>query len=95
MPIKNLREFISLLEDQGELKRITVPVSRDLEITEIADRTVKSGGPALLFDNVADSTMPLVINLYGTEGFAWKGSQDWNNNGLPHLGQISLSAQAA
>jgi 4-hydroxy-3-polyprenylbenzoate decarboxylase len=67
MPIKNLREFISLLEDQGELKRITVPVSRDLEITEIADRTVKSGGPALLFDNVEDSTMPIVINLYGTE----------------------------
>ena len=46
MRFKDLREFVSLLEDRGELKRITAPVSPDLEITEIADRMVKSGGPA-------------------------------------------------
>ena len=66
MAFKDLREFISLLEERGELRRITVPVSRDLEIAEIADRTVKAGGPALLFENVEGFDMPVAINLFGT-----------------------------
>ena len=52
MKFKDLREFILFLEERGELRRITAPVSWDLEISEIADRMVKTGGPALLFDNV-------------------------------------------
>jgi 4-hydroxy-3-polyprenylbenzoate decarboxylase len=69
---KDLREFIAFLEDKGQLRRIKVPVSRDLEITELADRTVKAGGPALLFENVEGYDMPLVINLYGThQRMAW------------------------
>ena len=72
MRFKDLREFIAFLEQKGQLRRIDVPVSRDLEITEIADRTVKSGGPALLFENVEGYDMPLVINLYGThQRTAW------------------------
>ena len=72
MSFKDLREFISFLEDKGELRRVTTPVSRDLEITELADRTVKSGGPALLFENVEGYDIPVVINLYGTrQRMAW------------------------
>ena len=72
MAFSNLREFIDFLEEKGDLRRITEPVSRDLEITEITDRTIKSGGPALLFENVEGYEMPLAINLYGAhQRMAW------------------------
>ena len=72
MAFRDLREFIDFLEDRGDLRRITEPVSRDLEITEITDRTIKSGGPALLFENVEGYEMPLAINLYGAhQRMAW------------------------
>ncbi len=72
MKFKDLREFLSFLESKGELHRITAPVSRDLEITEIADRVIASGGPALLFENVDGHSFPVVINLYGThQRMAW------------------------
>ena len=72
MIFKDLREFIDFLEDRGELKRVKVEVSTELEITELADRMVKSGGPALLFENVEGSEVPVVINLYGTHRrMAW------------------------
>ncbi len=63
---KDLREFIALLEREGELKRVSAPVDARLEITEITDRMVKSGGPALLFENVRGSDAPLLINMFGT-----------------------------
>ena len=66
MSFKDLREFVSFLEQRGELKRVTAPVSSELEITEITDRMVKSGGPALLFENVDGGTTPLLINIFGT-----------------------------
>ena len=50
MPYDNLRDFIRALEKQGELKRIPFEVDPELEITEFADRSVKTGGPALLFE---------------------------------------------
>ena len=72
MTTKNLRDFIGYLESKGDLCRIQEPVSRDLEITEIADRTVKAGGPALLFENVYGYSTPILINLYGThQRTAW------------------------
>ena len=72
MTTKNLRDFIDYLEAKGDLCRIQEPVSRDLEITEIADRTVKAGGPALLFENVYGYSTPILINLYGThQRTAW------------------------
>src|SRR6476659_9295582 len=61
MPTKDLREWIALLEREGELVRVAAEVDPDLEITEIVDRTVKSGGPALLSEH------PLLINQFGTE----------------------------
>ena len=62
----DLRSFINALEKRGELLRVSEPVSAELEITEIADRMVKRGGPALLFENVVGKDFPLVIGLYGT-----------------------------
>ena len=67
MSFKDLREFISFLEEKGDLRRIEAPVSRDLEMSEIADRVVKSGGPALYFENVEGFDMPAVMNLFGAE----------------------------
>ncbi|WP_336268886.1 4-hydroxy-3-polyprenylbenzoate decarboxylase [Vreelandella arctica] len=66
MKYKDLREFITALEAQGELKRISVEVDPYLEITEICDRTLRAGGPALLFENVKGHSMPLLGNLFGT-----------------------------
>ncbi|MHB1416206.1 MAG: menaquinone biosynthesis decarboxylase [Chloroflexota bacterium] len=67
MPFRDLREYIAFLGERGELKQIETQVSRELEITEIADRVVKRGGPALLFDNVRDYSVPVFINMFGTE----------------------------
>jgi 4-hydroxy-3-polyprenylbenzoate decarboxylase len=65
--VKDLRDWISLLEREGELVRVAAEVDPDLEITEIADRTVKAGGPALLFERPKGSSHPLLINQFGTE----------------------------
>jgi 4-hydroxy-3-polyprenylbenzoate decarboxylase len=67
VPAKDLRDWIALLEREGELVRVSAEVDPDLEITEIVDRTVKSGGPALLFENPKGSEHPLLINQFGTE----------------------------
>jgi 4-hydroxy-3-polyprenylbenzoate decarboxylase len=66
MAFKDLRDFIDLLEKEGELKRIKTEVCAELEITEISDRTLRNGGPALLFENVKGSTLPLLANLFGS-----------------------------
>lgn len=66
MKYKNLREFIALLEEQGELKRISHEIDPYLEMTEIADRTLRKGGPALLFENAKGFSMPVLCNLFGT-----------------------------
>src|SRR5262249_41915268 len=75
MSFADLREFMRLLEDRGQLKRVDAPVRREVEITEIADRLVK--GPAaqnhaLLFEHVEGAAMPVLINAFGTEErMAW------------------------
>ena len=74
MPYSSLQDFIKLLDQRGELRRIKEPVSPVLEITEIADRVMKmpGGGPALLFENVTGYDMPVAINLFGSEKrMAW------------------------
>jgi 4-hydroxy-3-polyprenylbenzoate decarboxylase len=67
MPARDLRDWIALLEREGELVRISTEVDPDLEITEIVARTVKVGGPALLFQRAKGSEHPLLINQFGTE----------------------------
>lgn len=66
MPAPDLQTFVRELEQRGWLKRIAVEVDPVLEITEVTDRVTKAGGPALLFENVRGSTMPVLINTFGT-----------------------------
>ena len=66
MNYHDLRDFIKQLEKQGELKRITVPVDPYLEMTEICNRTLRQGGPALLFENPIGYNIPVLGNLFGT-----------------------------
>ena len=66
MQYRDLRDFIRGLEQRGELKRIAVPVSPVLEMTEICDRTLRKGGPALLFENPTGFSTPVLGNLFGT-----------------------------
>ena len=67
MPFSDLQSFVRALEVEGELRRVTAPVSPELEITEIATRMVKSGGSAMLFENVEGANFPLAINLLASE----------------------------
>ena len=64
---RDLRGFLDLLEQRGRLRRITAPVDPDLELAAIADRVMGCGGPALLFENVIGSSMPVAVNLLGTQ----------------------------
>ncbi len=66
MAYADLREFVAALEKAGELRRVHAEVDAALEITEITDRLSKQGGPALLFERVAGSSMPLLINAFGS-----------------------------
>ncbi|HIK44508.1 MAG TPA: UbiD family decarboxylase [Leptolyngbyaceae cyanobacterium M65_K2018_010] len=69
---KDLRQFLTLLEQRGQLRRITAPVDPHLEVAEIANRLLLGGGPALLFEQVNGSDIPLAINVLGTvERVCW------------------------
>jgi 4-hydroxy-3-polyprenylbenzoate decarboxylase len=63
---RSLGEFLTALESRGDLVRVTRPVSRDLEITEVTQRVLRADGPALLFENVPGASMPVVTNLLGS-----------------------------
>lgn len=67
MAYRDLRAFLTRLEREGELKRISAEVDPVLEITEITNRVTKASGPALLFERPKGSTVPVVINLLGSE----------------------------
>lgn len=66
MKYKDLRDFIELLEKKGQLKRIKQEIDTYLEMTEIADRTLRAKGPALLFENPKGYSIPVLANLFGT-----------------------------
>ena len=70
MRYTDLRDFIAQLETRGELRRISEPVDTHLEMTEVADRVLRAGGPALLFENATTrgvaQKMPVLANLFGT-----------------------------
>jgi 4-hydroxy-3-polyprenylbenzoate decarboxylase len=67
MAFQDLREFLAALEKAGELQRIPLEVDPYLEITEFADRMVKAGGPALLFEKTKGTNVPLAINLFASD----------------------------
>ena len=88
MSCRDLREFIALLEAEGELKRISTEVDPNLEVTEICDRTLRAGGPALLFENPKGSNIPLLGNLFGnTRRIALAMGQE-DLDGLRDVGRL-------
>jgi 4-hydroxy-3-polyprenylbenzoate decarboxylase len=66
MPFDSLGEFLEELERRGDLLRVKSPISRDLEITELTQRTLRQDGPALLFEQVSGASLPVVTNLLGS-----------------------------
>lgn len=88
MRYKDLRDFISQLEAQGELKRISTEVDPNLEITEICDRTLRAGGPALLFERVKGSDIPLLGNLFGTPRRVAMGMGEDSVEALREVGKL-------
>ncbi|WP_088743705.1 4-hydroxy-3-polyprenylbenzoate decarboxylase [Cobetia sp. QF-1] len=88
MQYRDLRDFIAALEDKGELKRISVEVDPYLEMTEICDRTLKAGGPALLFENVKGHTMPVLGNLFGTTRRVALGMGQESVEALREVGEL-------
>src|SRR3954451_9873146 len=66
-PLPHLKDFLAALERAGELRRVDVPVDPTLEISEVVTRTVRAGGPAVLFERPPRGEMPLAITLFGTE----------------------------
>ena len=88
MKYKDLRDFIAQLESIGELKRISTPVDPNLEMTEIADRTLRAGGPALLFENPVGYGMPVLANLFGTPERVAMGMGESSVEALREIGKL-------
>lgn len=88
MKYKDLRDFIAQLEQRGELKRISQQVDPNLEMTEIADRTLRAGGPALLFENPKGSDIPVLANLFGTPERVAMGMGEESVASLREVGKL-------
>ena len=88
MKYNDLRDFITQLENKGLLKRISVEVDPYLEITEICDRTLKQQGPALLFENVKNSSVPVLANLFGTTQRVAMGMGEDSIEALREVGKL-------
>jgi 4-hydroxy-3-polyprenylbenzoate decarboxylase len=90
MTIKHsdLREFIDFLEKRGELKRITAEVDPNLEMTEICDRTLRAGGPALLFENPKGFDIPVLGNLFGTPERVAMGMGKESLSAMREIGEL-------
>jgi len=84
----DLRDFISLLEQRGELKRISIEVDPHLEMTEICDRTLRAKGPALLFENPKGSNIPVLGNLFGTANRVALGMGEESVTELREIGKL-------
>jgi 4-hydroxy-3-polyprenylbenzoate decarboxylase len=88
MSAQDLREFIAHLEARGQLKRIRHSISPALEMTEIADRTLKAAGPALLFENPTGFTIPVLANLFGTPERVALGMGQTSVAALKEVGEL-------
>jgi 4-hydroxy-3-polyprenylbenzoate decarboxylase len=88
MKYKDLRDFISLLETRGELKRISVEVDPRLEMTEICDRVLRAQGPALLFERPRGFGMPVLGNLFGTPERVALGMGEESVSALRDIGRL-------
>ncbi|WP_018233163.1 4-hydroxy-3-polyprenylbenzoate decarboxylase [Thioalkalivibrio thiocyanodenitrificans] len=88
MKYRDLRDFIAQLETLGELKRIQAEVDPNLEMTEICDRTLRAGGPALLFENPRGHSIPVLGNLFGTPRRVALGMGEDSVEALREVGKL-------
>ncbi len=88
MKYHDLRDFLAQLEKRGELKRISVEVDPKLEMTEICDRVLRAGGPALLFEKPKGSSMPVLANLFGTAKRVAMGMGEEDVAALREVGRL-------
>lgn len=88
MKYSDLRDFIAQLEQQGQLQRISHPVDPNLEMTEICDRTLRAGGPALLFEKAVGFDMPVLANLFGTADRVAMGMGQTDVKALREVGKM-------
>ena len=88
MKFRDLREFLDMLEANGDLVRIKEEIDPNLEMTEIADRTLRDGGPALLFENPKGYDVPLLANLFGTEKRVAQGMGADSIEALREIGEL-------
>ena len=88
MKYTDLRDFIAQLEKTGELKRISQEIDPHLEMTEICDRTLRAGGPALLFENPKGYDMPVLANLFGTPKRVAMGMGEESVEALREVGKL-------
>ena len=88
MKYTDLRDFIANLEQRGELKRIYVEVDPVLEMTEICDRVLRAGGPAILFENPKGSEVPVLANLFGTPDRVAMGMGEASVEALRDVGKL-------
>jgi 4-hydroxy-3-polyprenylbenzoate decarboxylase len=88
MKYKDLRDFIAQLEHQGELKHVTVEIDPHLEMTEICDRVLKAGGPAILFEKPKGHTIPVLGNLFGTPRRVAMGMGQESVEALREVGKL-------
>jgi len=88
MQYKDLRDFIAQLEQQGQLKRISAEVDPNLEMTEICDRVLRAGGPAILFENPKGSNTPVLANLFGTPERVAMGMGEDSVEALREVGKL-------
>lgn len=87
-PYGDLRDFIAELESRGELTRVSAEVDPHLEMTEIADRTLRAGGPALLFENPKGYNVPVLANLFGTQKRVALGMGAESVDALRDIGEL-------
>jgi 4-hydroxy-3-polyprenylbenzoate decarboxylase len=88
MHYKDLRDFLQRLEERGELRRITREIDPHLEMTEICDRTLRAGGPALLFEHPSGHTIPVLGNLFGTTSRVAFGMGAESTDALRDIGRL-------
>jgi 4-hydroxy-3-polyprenylbenzoate decarboxylase len=88
MNYHDLRDFIAQLESMGELKRIAVEIDTRFEMTEICDRVLRAGGPAILFEHPKGHSMPVLCNLFGTPRRVALGMGQESVSALREVGKL-------
>ncbi len=88
MKYRDFRDFLAKLEERGELRRVSAPVNPRLEMTEVCDRVLRRGGPAILFEQPTGFDMPVLANLFGTPKRVALGMGEESVDALREVGEL-------